>query len=57
VRRLLGDERWRGRVELRKAKDAFIFTVEAAGALAPDALVREALRILSAKAAALEARL
>lgn len=57
VRRLLGDDKWAGRAELRKRKDHFIFTVESTGALAPDALVRQALAILVAKAEKLERRL
>jgi hypothetical protein len=57
VRRLQEDGRWAGAFELRKRKDHFIFTVESTGALPPDALVRQALAILTDKAERLEARL
>lgn len=57
VRRLLEEERWRDTIELRKRKDHFIFTIESTGALRPEALFKQALRILVEKAGQLEARL
>jgi len=57
VRRLVEEERWRDTIELRKRKDHFIFTIESTGALRPEALFKQALRILVEKAGQLEARL
>ena len=49
VRQMSGEEAWRGRLELRKRKDHFIFTVESTGALRPEQLCARALDILAAK--------
>ena len=57
MRRLVEEERWRDTIELRKRKDHFIFTIESTGALRPEALFKQALRILVEKAGQLEARL
>ncbi|EFJ30679.1 hypothetical protein SELMODRAFT_409226 [Selaginella moellendorffii] len=43
-----GDD-WEKRVQLRRVKDHFIFTVESTGALPPEVLFTEAVKILSAK--------
>ena len=32
LRRLSGEEKWKGRLQLRKRKDHFIFTVQSTGA-------------------------
>ncbi|XP_059444038.1 uncharacterized protein LOC132175955 [Corylus avellana] len=42
-------EEWEKRVSLRRVKDHFIFTVESAGALPPDVLFTEAVKILETK--------
>ena len=57
VRRLAADERWAGRLELRKRKDHFVFTVESAGALPPAALFTRAVDVLADKADRLLQRL
>lgn len=57
VRRLAADERWAGRLELRKRKDHFVFTVESAGALPPAALFARAVNVLADKADRLLQRL
>lgn len=57
VRRLAADERWAGRLHLRKRKDHFIFTVESAGALPPQVLFLRAVTALAAKADRLLQRL
>ena len=44
-----GEEAWRGRMELRKRKDHFIYTVESTGVLRPEQLCARALDILAAK--------
>ncbi|KAF9666551.1 hypothetical protein SADUNF_Sadunf16G0240700 [Salix dunnii] len=43
-----GDE-WEKRVSLHRVKDHFIFTIESTGALPPEALFTEAVKILEAK--------
>lgn len=50
IRRLCEDEYWAERVQLRKKKNHFIFTIESSGVLPPDVLLCEALGILAAKA-------
>ena len=57
VRRLAADERWAGRLELRKRKDYFVFTVESTGALPPAALFARAVDVLADKADRLLQRL
>lgn len=42
-------EEWEKRVSLRRVKDHFIFTIESAGALPPDVLFTEAVKILESK--------
>ena len=49
VRDLGREPRWADAVELRKVKNHFIFTIESTGVLPPWELLKEALRILSAK--------
>ena len=49
VRRLSGEEAWRGCIELRKRKDHFIYTIESTGALRPEQLFTRAIDILVAK--------
>ena len=49
VRRLSGEEAWRGCIELRKRKDHFIYTLESAGALRPEQLFVRAIDILVQK--------
>lgn len=49
VRRLSGENAWRGCIELRKRKDHFIFTVESSGVLRPEQLFTRAIDALVAK--------
>ena len=49
VRRLSGEESWRGCIELRKRKDHFIYTVQSTGVLCPEQLFTRAIDILVAK--------
>lgn len=44
-----GGEEWEKRVALRRVKDHFIFTIESTGALPPDVLFTEAVKILEDK--------
>lgn len=44
-----GDEKWENRVALHRVKDHFIFTIESTGALPPEVLFTEAVKILEAK--------
>ncbi|CAK7324484.1 unnamed protein product [Dovyalis caffra] len=44
-----GDEMWERRVALYRVKDHFIFTIESTGALPPEVLFTEAVKILEAK--------
>lgn len=44
-----GDEEWEKRVALHRVKDHFIFTIESTGALPPEVLFTEAVKILEAK--------
>ncbi|KAJ4725313.1 DNA-directed RNA polymerases I and III subunit like [Melia azedarach] len=46
---LRGGEEWEKRVSLRRVKDHFIFTIESTGALPPEVLFTEAVRILEDK--------
>ncbi|KAK9836093.1 hypothetical protein WJX81_000618 [Elliptochloris bilobata] len=57
VRRLAADERWAGRLELRKRKDHFVFTVDSTGALPPQTLFTRAIDVLAEKADRLLQRL
>lgn len=49
ARRLSGEAPYEGRLEVRRVKDHFIFTVESVGALPPATLVTRALDVLAAK--------
>lgn len=49
ARRLAGEPPFEGRLEVRRVKDHFIFTVESVGALPPATLVTRALDVLAAK--------
>jgi len=49
LRLLSGEVGWGEKVELRKIKDHFVFTVESTGALPPDVLFSEAVKVLAAK--------
>ena len=49
VRRLSGEDTWRGCIELRKRKDHFIYTVESSGVLRPEQLFTRAIDALVAK--------
>ena len=49
VRRLSGEEAWRGCIELRKRKDHFIYTLQSTGVLRPEQLFTRAIDILVAK--------
>ncbi|CAI8596776.1 unnamed protein product [Vicia faba] len=44
-----GGQEWEDRVALRRVKDHFIFTIESTGALPPDVLFTEAVKILEDK--------
>lgn len=44
-----GGEEWEKRVSLRRVKDHFIFTIESTGALSPEVLFTEAVKILESK--------
>ncbi|KAK7859863.1 dna-directed rna polymerases i and iii subunit rpac1 [Quercus suber] len=44
-----GGEEWEKRVSLRRVKDHFIFTIESTGALPPEVLFTEAVKILESK--------
>ena len=57
MRRLCESEEWAKKVQLRKRKDHFIFTIESTGVLPPAVLLTEALDILAAKADKLAASL
>jgi DNA-directed RNA polymerases I and III subunit RPAC1 len=49
ARRLAGEPRFGGALEVSRAKDHFIFTVESAGSLPPEVIVSRSLEILEAK--------
>eukprot|EP00884_Botryococcus_braunii_P002934 jgi/Botrbrau1/12641/Bobra.67_1s0007.1 len=49
LRNLTRDEKWAQRVQLRKKKTHFIFTIESVGILPPDQLFLQAIDILSDK--------
>jgi DNA-directed RNA polymerases I and III subunit RPAC1 len=49
ARRLSGEPRWVGALQLRKRKDCFMFTVESTGALRPHEIFRQAAALLSSK--------
>lgn len=49
VRHLSNEERWRDRLELRKHKEHFIFTIESVGVHPPEQLFVKALDVLAAK--------
>lgn len=57
VRRLGGDPRWAGRVQLRRVKEHYLYTVESVGQLPPEVLFSEAVAILREKCARLLAQL
>ena len=57
ARRLAGEPRFAGAVEVRRVKDHFVFGVESTGALRPAVLVTRALDVLAAKCDALLERL
>lgn len=57
ARRLAGEPRFAGKLEVRRVKDHFIFGVESTGALRPAVLVTRALDVLAAKCDALLERL
>ncbi|KAK9810934.1 hypothetical protein WJX73_009740 [Symbiochloris irregularis] len=57
VRALANEERWRDRMQLRKRKDHFIFTVQSTGILPPDELFIRSVDELSAKCGRLLERL
>uniref|UniRef100_A0A7N0T814 DNA-directed RNA polymerases I and III subunit RPAC1 n=2 Tax=Kalanchoe fedtschenkoi TaxID=63787 RepID=A0A7N0T814_KALFE len=48
-RECIRDPSWRDSVSLRRVKDHFIFTIESTGALPPDVLFTEAVKILEEK--------
>ncbi|CAM8998568.1 unnamed protein product [Rhodiola kirilowii] len=48
-RECIRDPSWRDSVSLRRVKDHFIFTIESTGALTPDVLFTEAVKILEEK--------
>ena len=50
VRRMSGEPPWAGRVQLRRVKEHYLFTVESVGQLPPDTLFSEAVAILREKA-------
>ena len=49
ARKLSNEDNWRDRIQFRKRKDHFIFTVQSTGILPPDVLFVRALDELSAK--------
>lgn len=49
VRRLSGDPRWEGAVQLRRIKEHYLFTLESCGQLPPEALFNDAVAILREK--------
>ena len=49
VRRLSGEPRWAGVLELRKVKDHFLFTVETTGVLKATDVFAQAIDVLVAK--------
>jgi DNA-directed RNA polymerase I and III subunit RPAC1 len=57
VRRLLEQESWKERLQLRKRKDHIIFTVESTGTQPAATLLRTALTILEQKCERLANRL
>lgn len=57
VRRLTEQELWAERIQVRKRKEHFIFTIESTGALPPQELFKQALDILAAKCDKLATRL
>ncbi|KAI3970409.1 hypothetical protein MKX01_024056 [Papaver californicum] len=48
-RECIREENWEKRVSLRRVKDHFIFTIESSGALPPEELFTEAVKILEEK--------
>jgi len=50
VRRMSGEAPWAGRVQLRRVKEHYLFTVESVGQLPPDTLFTEAVAVLREKA-------
>ena len=57
VRALSAESRWEDKVQLRKIKNHFIFTVESTGAIPPQELLGTALDILSQKGQRLQRQL
>ena len=53
LRMLSAEEPYEGRVQLRKIKEHYIFTVESVGQMPPELLFTEALQILQDKTATL----
>lgn len=49
VRHMSGEGRWAGKLELRKRKDHFIFTIESTGAWKPHQLFKEAVKLMVSK--------
>ncbi|KDD74930.1 hypothetical protein H632_c981p1 [Helicosporidium sp. ATCC 50920] len=49
VRRLSGEERWQGAIQLRKLKTAFLFTIQSTGAWMPHELFSHATRVVASK--------
>lgn len=49
VRRLSGEPKWEGVVQLRKIKNHFIFTIQSTGAWKPHELFQYAIKILKSK--------
>lgn len=49
VRYLANEPQWRDKLELRRRKEHFIFTIESAGVEPPETLFVKALDVLSAK--------
>jgi DNA-directed RNA polymerase I and III subunit RPAC1 len=49
VRRMSGEPQWEGRVQLRRVKEHYLFTVESVGQLPPETLFSEAVAILREK--------
>jgi DNA-directed RNA polymerase I and III subunit RPAC1 len=50
IRRMSGEPAWEGKVQLRRVKEHYLFTVESVGQLPPETLFSEAIAILREKA-------
>ena len=53
LRHMSGDPRWSGKLQVRRIKEHYLFTIESVGQLEPEELFTEAVRVLREKCARL----